>query len=73
MKFYKEVTYLPRLSTVRASGPWPKGRPGLALKVRGSWSEIGGPALERRGQGQLELALALRVGPGPGPDRPSFF
>jgi hypothetical protein len=62
-----------RLSTGRARGPWPEGRPGPALEVRGSGSEIGGPAPKTKGQGPLELALALRVGPGPGPDRPYFF
>jgi hypothetical protein len=65
---FRDDCEMPRLSTVRARGPWPEGRPGPTLKVRVSGSEVGGPDPNKRVQGQLVLTPDLSVGPGPGPD-----
>ena len=53
-----------RLSTGRASGPWPEGWPGLALKGPGPGPDTEGLAPQMRAKSQCKLKGQIRSDPG---------
>ena len=61
-----------RLSTGRAGGPWPEGRPGLDLKGCSPICNVAGLALFGRAKGQHMFEPALRPDPGQAQTDPQF-